>query len=163
MKKHLVNWKEFQGLVSQICTDIERSKWVPDYIVGITRGGLTPAVMISHWIGKPCETLKVSLRDDGQCESNLWMPEDAASGKNILIVDDINDSGATINWIVDDWQSSFQTNWTTIWGERVKFACVFDNAASGSVVRPSYVGRTINKTTNPVWLEFPYESAWVDL
>jgi hypoxanthine phosphoribosyltransferase len=120
MKKRKVSWTEFQGLVAKICRDISLNKWRPDYVVGITRGGLLPAVMISQYFNIPCETLKVSLRDNGgehATESNLWMSEDAfgypvydlmASGsgqKNILVVDDINDTGATINWILNDWQS----------------------------------------------------------
>ena len=31
-----------------------------------------------------------------ESESNAWMSEDAYNGKNILIVDDINDTGAVI-------------------------------------------------------------------
>ena len=46
--------------------------------------------------GIRCEAPKVSLRDDDHgSESNAWMSEDAYNGKNILIVDDINDTGAT--------------------------------------------------------------------
>jgi xanthine phosphoribosyltransferase len=118
MKKRTVTWAEHQGLVSKICRDITVSGWRPDYVVGLTRGGLLSAVMISHYLEVPCETLKVSLRDENFLETNCWMAEDAfgheiydpmSSGsgkKNILIVDDINDQGTTINWILKDWQSS---------------------------------------------------------
>jgi GLPGLI family protein len=70
-------------------------------------------------------TLKVSLRDGDDTESNLWMAEDAAnpiieSRKNILIVDDINDSGATLNWIMDDWASSCAVYSDDDWKEKMK-------------------------------------------
>lgn len=32
--------------------------WKPDYIVGLTRGGLVPAVYLSHYLNVPMETLK---------------------------------------------------------------------------------------------------------
>jgi uncharacterized protein len=181
MNKRIIRNRELQGLVNSICRDIANSNWRPDYVVGITRGGLVPAVMISHFLDVRMETLKVSLRDDGECESNCWMAEDAfgyvpadqrgesgtetdpAYRKNILIVDDINDTGATINWIMQDWQSSCLPNhsaWDSIWGHSVRYAVLFDNSASKSTISPSYVGETINKAEEDVWIDFPYESWW---
>jgi hypoxanthine phosphoribosyltransferase len=136
-------------------------------VVGITRGGLLPALMISHYFDIPCETLKVSLRDhggDNPTESNLWMAEDAFSGKNILIVDDINDTGATINWIIQDWpQGCFpdDAKWNTMWNLNVKFASIFDNLASKAKVRMDFVGQEINKAEDNVWIDFPFEDWWV--
>jgi len=181
MNKRTIRNRELQGLVNSICRDISGSDWRPDYVVGITRGGLVPAVMISHYFDVRMETLKVSLRDGGETESNCWMAEDAfgyvpsdqrgesgtetdpAYRKNILIVDDINDTGATINWIMQDWQSSCLPNhsaWDSIWDHSVRYAVLFDNSASESTISPSYVGETINKAEQDVWIDFPYESWW---
>ena len=156
MNKRIIRNREFQGLVNSICRDIANSDWRPDYVVGITRGGLVPAVMISHFLDVRMETLKVSLRDDGECESNCWMAEDAFGY-------DINDTGATINWIIQDWQSSCLPNhsaWDSIWGNSVRYAVLFDNSASKSTISPNYIGETINKAEQDVWIDFPYESWW---
>jgi xanthine phosphoribosyltransferase len=166
MEKRKVSWDEFQGLVAKICREIANSNWRPDYVVGITRGGLLPAVMISQYFNIPCETLKVSLRDHGgenPTESNLWMAEDAFEGKKILVVDDINDTGATINWILGDWPSGcFPTheNWENIFGNNVRFATVFDNLASNANVKMTYVGEEINKAERDIWIDFPFEDWW---
>ena len=172
MEKRKVSWEEFQGLVGSICRKIANDNWRPDYVVGITRGGLLPAVMISQYFGIPCETLKVSLRDGSECESNLWMAEDAFGynredglpmAKNILVVDDINDSGATINWILSDWPSGCLPNdarWEHTWNQNVKFATVFDNLASKCNVKIDYVGEEINKAERDIWIDFPFEDWW---
>jgi uncharacterized protein len=181
MNKRIIRNRELQGLVNTICRDIANSDWQPDYVVGITRGGLVPAVMISHYFDVRMEALKVSLRDGGECESNCWMAEDAfgyvpteergesgtqvdpAKRKNILIVDDINDTGATINWIMNDWKSSCLPNhsaWDHVWGNNVRFAVLFDNLSSESKIAVNYSAETINKAEQDVWIDFPYESWW---
>lgn len=193
MNKLIINQSELNGLVNKICRDILVSDWRPDYIVGITRGGLIPAVMISQYLNVPMHTLNVSLRDGGEPESNLWMAEDAlgpqtkeriiddendigsileaasdllelgATFKNILIVDDINDTGATFNWIMKDWPSGCFSNdpsWEEVWNNNVKFAVVVDNLASKCNVKMDFVGKEINKAENDVWVDFPWEDWW---
>jgi len=163
VNKLIINNTEYKGLVNDICRDIAIGDWTPDYVVGITRGGLIPAVMISQYFDIPCETLKISLRDGSEQESNLWMAEDAHKGKNILIVYDINDTGATLNWIMEDWPSGCfvgDSIWNEAWGSNVRFAVVVDNLASKSKVKMDYVGMEVNKAENDVWIEFPYEEWW---
>jgi len=163
MQKRVVDWREYQGLVAKICRDVTVSGWRPDYVVGITRGGLVPAVMISQYLNIPCETLKVQLRDGSECESNLWMAEEAFSEKNILIVDDINDSGATLNWIMEDWKSGCFPNhlhWDEVWNNNVRFAVLFDNLSSKCKAPMDYVGVEVNKAENNIWIDFPYEEWW---
>lgn len=147
-------------------------------MVGITRGGLVPACMISQYLGVRMETLKVSLRDDNEPESNLWMAEDAfgyhrtddlpgcsnpALRKNILIVDDINDSGATINWIREDWPNGCMPDdpaWGEIWDENVRIAVLVDNQASRAETVVRYSAMEINKQEQDVWIDFPWETWW---
>jgi xanthine phosphoribosyltransferase len=167
MNKLVINNTKFKGLVATICREIAADNWKPDYIVGLTRGGLLPAVMISHYLNIPMQSLDISLRDGGECVSNLGMAEDAfgydREPKNILIVDDINDQGSTLNWIMNDWPSGCfpdDTRWQTVWGNNVRFAVVVDNLSSQCSVDMNYCGMEVNKAENNVWIEFPYEEWW---
>jgi hypoxanthine phosphoribosyltransferase len=90
------------------------------------------------------------------------MAEDAYLGKNILIVDDINDSGATLNWIKQDWEDfhpSQKEPWDKIWNNNVRFAVLINNQAS-NFKRIDYSGLEINKLDDPRWCNFPYEEWW---
>ena len=168
MNKIYYTWRDVehhtQEILRQICSD----SWRPDYVVGLTRGGLIPANLISQYLGCRMETLKVSLRDDTECESNLWMAEDAFGHemeppKRILIVDDINDTGATLNYIREDWPSGcFPDNprWTEVWGSNVRVAVVVDNESSKSEIPVSYSAVDINKAEQDSWIVFPWEEWW---
>ena len=164
MKKVYYTWQDVENQTQEILRQLQRDAWMPDYVVGLTRGGLVPATLISQYLECPMECLKVSLRDDNsQPESNLWMSEDAFEQKRILIVDDINDSGATLNWIKEDWQSSNLPNnpkWQEIWGDTVRVATLVDNESSASELTVSYSAVGLNKAEEDCWIVFPWEEFW---
>ncbi len=191
MKKVYYSWSDVEGACLEIARSVITSGWRPDYVVGITRGGAVPAVMISQFLGIPMRPLEVSLRDGGQCVSDLGMAEDAfgyqserfvedendvagvlaaASDlleqgnnyKNILIVDDINDTGATINWIKEDWRSGCMPNdpsWDNdIWHQNVRFAVLTNNLVSRADI--DYYAWEVNKAEENCWLVYPWEEYW---
>jgi hypoxanthine phosphoribosyltransferase len=191
MKKIYYNWNQVEGACLDIARQLNADNWRPDYIVGITRGGLVPATLLSQYLGVKMHTLNVSLRDSAtECESNLWMAEDAfgyvnkedreivtieGSGipmesdpsdpkvrKKILIVDDINDTGATLRWIKEDWRSGClpdSYHWNNIWHENVRFAVLADNLASKE--DSDYSVWEVNKAEKLCWLVFPWEEYWL--
>ena len=169
MNKVYIDDKILKSYVSNIARQITIARWRPDYIVGVTRGGLIPATMLSHWMQVPMHTLNISLRDSDEIgpESNLWMAEDAFGHdmdrpKNILIVDDINDSGATLDWIKQDWASGcfpHDSKWDQVWHENVRFAVLVNNEAS-EFKRIDYAASYINKAEEDKWIVFPWENWW---
>ena len=182
IKKHYYTWQDVEKMCVSIVTQMAKDQWKPDYIVGITRGGNIPATIISQMLDVRCEALKVKLRDGKsgeECESNLWMAEDAFGyvdheeqetlkcrwdlykRKKILIVDDINDTGATFNWIKQDWQSGClpqeDNAWDCVWANNVRFATLTENLSSNfDGVR--YYAHEVNKAEEDVWLVYPWEN-----
>jgi len=181
MKKVYISWADVQNHVQEILRKMHLDGWRPDYVVGLTRGGLVPANLVSQYLDVPMYTLKVSLRDDSECETNCWMATDAfgiaqasdndyswtrknlLDRKNILIIDDINDSGATLNWIRKDWQSSCMPDdpdWAEVWGNNVRIAVLVDNQSSDNEIEVSYTAKEVNKLEDPQWIVFPWEDWW---
>ena len=149
IKKKIYTWQDIERMCVGILNQMYKDNWKPDYIVGITRGGNVPATIMSNILDVPCEALKVSLRDDSRLQDDFWLKEHITD-KNILIVDDINDTGATFKWIWDNWQLSLQEH-------NVKFATLTENLPSifGQV---SYYCHEVNKTEEDVWLVYPWEN-----
>jgi hypoxanthine phosphoribosyltransferase len=170
MKKKFYSWNDVHDTATSIAMQMYKDNWRPDYIVGLNRGGLPLSVILSHLTDCNHYALDVRLRDGGEQgpESNLWMAEDAFGYEkepmNILVVDDINDTGATFNWIKQDWRSGCLPNednaWASVWnGElaNVRFATLTENLASNfDGVR--YTCHEINKAEEDVWLVYPWEN-----
>ena len=75
-KKRLkLSWDDISRSVDDLCKKIPMELPLIDSVHGIARGGLIPAVMISH---------------------KLDLPYVNAVGKNTLVIDDIADSGITL-------------------------------------------------------------------
>ena len=105
MKKVYYSWDHIDIACTDIYKDIVSDSFKPDLIIGLTRGGLIPATILSHKFDVPMDTLRISLRDHKSSEESY--KDYSLPDKNILIVDDINDSGATITYLKQAWEQYF--------------------------------------------------------
>ena len=141
--RRVISWDEYNELVSSIASQV---KGTPDAIVGLTRGGLVPAVSLSHMYNAKLYCLNVSLRD-GKASSQGFDWRQLRKYTNILIVDDINDSGATL-WEVANQCYGREIRKPTFATLLSKGSSEFDNLISGE---------EINKDKEHEWLVFPWE------
>jgi|TARA_Y100000361_G_scaffold128084_1_gene122818 hypothetical protein len=74
--KIYLEWSEIHECVNILCKGLFLDYPNIDSVMGLPRGGLIPAVMISHELG---------------------LPYVIHPGKNTLVVDDINDTGHTLS------------------------------------------------------------------
>ena len=81
---------------------------------------------------------------------NQQLADFAGNGLGVLVVDDINDTGATFNWIHEDWKLHLCKH-------QVRFATLTENLASefGNV---SYYAHEVNKAEEDLWLVYPWEN-----
>lgn len=80
MTKRILDWRFIDDAVDRLCTNIKNSEVEFNGVFGLARGGLVPAVMISHRLHIPYMSIESGDKDY----------------EKILVVDDICDSGHTL-------------------------------------------------------------------
>ena len=139
---------DVQTLADAICADRD---WTPTYIVGIGRGGLVPAVYLSHATGLPMLSCDWSSQVvDFAGDVVVRLAGHSKGGERLLFVDDINDSGLTIGALRTALAAAGATSGS------VRVATLIDNRVSAQ--RVDYRARAIDRTVTKDWYVFPWEA-----
>ncbi|MCW4460546.1 phosphoribosyltransferase domain-containing protein [Sphingomonas sp. BT-65] len=136
------------AIAAAIHADVE---WKPDFIIGIGRGGLAPAVYLSHATGMSMLSVDHSSQVHDFADAPLErLAARTRAGERLLFLDDINDSGATI--------AKLRAKLATAGAApgAVRFATLLDNATSSQ--RVEYAARTIDRAVTKDWFVFPWEA-----
>lgn len=145
-----IGTSEFETAIDHIGTAIraQNSKPYYDAILGVARGGLVPAVALSHYLGIPLYPIRWSNRDDNVCEISQSAIVKMLRAERILIVDDILDTGKTFHDLI----KYLKTLDTT---------CTFDTAVIVANVAqpftPTYTWKLIDRDKDSRWVDFFWE------
>lgn len=137
------NWEEYQADFKELVYKIKDSGKKYERIVAIHRGGLILGTHLSNVLDVPLGVLLWSrklVRDSSN--QTIIMNR----GKNILLVDDILDSGDTIH---DVQQTYKEYNMDT--------AVLIYNNINKFNITPTYFGWEINRNDTPQWFDFWWE------
>ena len=153
MKKLWYSWEEMRRDVNVLCRDIVLDKFDPQVIVGLSRGGLVPGVMMSHWFKKPFKPVKAAIRDFPEWEDYLPRRTD----DRVLIVDDICDSGKTFEKIKEHIRGPRKNQPMEILTD-VRFCTLWRNTECDT--EPHYYAQEMAKDSTNTWIHFPWEGWW---
>ncbi|MGI4731825.1 MAG: phosphoribosyltransferase [Janthinobacterium lividum] len=137
--------------VRALAAALASDEWAPAWLIGIGRGGLVPAVFLSHAAGLPMLSVDFSgqvVDDAGAVLARLAAR--AAAGERLLFLDDINDSGRTIGRLRMLLAEAGAP------ADAIRFAVLIDNVASAE--RVDYAARTIDRAVTKDWFVFPWEA-----
>tara|TARA_B000000437_G_scaffold218507_1_gene197898 strand:+ start:229 stop:666 length:438 start_codon:yes stop_codon:yes gene_type:complete len=145
MKKSSYSINEMHNAIRQIVEQINISGFNPEVIVSINRGGCIPGVYLSHFLDKPHKMIDIkSLNDNSENISSF-----IKKNKLVLIIDDINDTGKTFDFVKKTFNNS---------DAEIRFAALINNVTSKTKI--DYHGQLIDKSESPVWYVFPWENWW---
>ena len=140
MKTIKYPYNEYKKDLNSLVKQIQKKNTKYDFVLGVERGGLIPAVHLSHRLGIPFKTLSWS----SQLKDGSMLTWFILRNKKILLVDDIVDSGKTFLEI-------FGKYWD------MDTAVLIYNNINESKIKPDYYGRMINRKDTPEWFDFWWE------
>jgi hypoxanthine phosphoribosyltransferase len=121
VEKSYFHTLQMRNALLQIEDQMVHANWMPDLILGINRGGCVPGVYLSHRLSREHMVLDIRLRDHRAEPDISVLTKQYELGKKILVIDDINDTGATFKYIEEKFGRP----------ERLRFAALVDNTPSG--------------------------------
>ncbi|KKL92550.1 hypothetical protein LCGC14_1883580 [marine sediment metagenome] len=143
MTKIKMSWPKYIKAIGEIAFYFSDDKF--DVIIGLTRGGLIPAVRLSHVMDTPMLPFNPHmLHSNGEERGTVKIPISPAVVRRILIVDDISDTGKTFIKCVRFFEKR---------GFNVCTTAVYINKKT-TVFTPTFAVYDSRKR----WVVFPYET-----
>jgi hypoxanthine phosphoribosyltransferase len=107
IKCYTLSWGVAYSLARALAHKVIESGYEPDIIIGVARGGLVPARMVCDLLLKN-DLLSITTQhwgiatNLGKARIKFSLPQEAdISGKRVLVVDDVTDTGDSISIIMD--------------------------------------------------------------
>lgn len=148
-EREVLTWDTFGDASRELAQTVVDSGFQPDVVVAIARGGLLLAGSIAYALGaKACGALNVEFYTGigTVLPEPVVLPpmldEGALTGKKVLLVDDVSDSGRTLAKVVD---------LIGDWGAEVKTVCLYTKPRT--ILAPDFEWRRTDK-----WITFPWSS-----
>ena len=146
LKYRHLSWEDIEkaslSIYSQMCHD----KYVPDVIIGLLRGGVVPARIFSDFFNIIFDFVALDVKlytgiNKRNSEAHIKSFFGDVKDKKILIVDDIYDSGKTMEAVLKFLKEEDITTATIFWKEAAK-------------KKPNYYADIAKKKE---WIVFPWE------
>ena len=156
-KKLIIDWKEYNQIVEKLAIQIYDSGFKPNLLIGIMRGGAPIIDVLSRVFKLKCAYLAVeSYSGEGteDQQGDLVFSREMSSTVqdmkgNILLCDDLSDTGVTLNKSID-WLKKYPPLKGKI--KSIKTAVLWKKAKS--TFSPDFCAVTLK--TNP-WIVQPFE------
>lgn len=150
--KKYVTWSEAVEAVTKISGVMNGLSRIDDidHVVGVARGGLPMAVMLSHELDAQMAAVWAT-HYDGQDQRDEVEVENyglakVGEGDTVLLVDDVVDTGKTLDKITTKWDEQDVLGdldyYTAVWHEK-----------PGPIYRPTVAVEEIDR-----WVVYPWES-----
>ena len=156
-KKHYLSADQYQRDIWRLASEIRRSGWKPDFLVGLWRGGAPVAIAVHEffratgWDVRHLPLKCASYTAIGQNEGKVVFTLGDEifgmfrAGDRVLFIDDVFDTGKTAQAVHDRMLAV---------GADARIACVYWKPAKNqTALTPDFIAKDIGSD----WIVFPHE------
>ena len=152
MTKLYYTWADIECMMADITQKMATQMLRPHVVLGPSRGGLGIGTMMSHYFDIPFHGFEWQTRD-GKVQNSAQLRHllSKYNGKRIVIIDDINDTGRTLQGIHDVVCSEGLNEWVTYVSLLEKMSSNFST---------QICAKELDEEEGKQWIVFPYEEWW---
>jgi hypoxanthine phosphoribosyltransferase len=152
-KETHIHWHDINFCLSAIKDKLTADNFIPDIIVAVGRGGLIPGTLLAYNmdVGIVVNYAIKTYSNENTQTDDLWIFQSPNEGfsdykhKNILVVDDLSDSGNSLKYITEQLTKHYKM-------ENIRTATLCTK--TGTKFVPDYF---IQEYPSDTWLVFPWE------
>jgi hypoxanthine phosphoribosyltransferase len=147
-----VSWKKYGELMTELSKIVRASEEKFDMVIGISRGGLLPALFLSYALGDiplaimAAQSYNKRFREENIIFSRHLVMTTKSIGKRCLLVDDLAHSGRTLEETVRFLKNKYGNKM-----KKLLTAVMFEKSCSK--FQPDFVVKKIGEE----WVKFFYE------
>ncbi|XBH22097.1 phosphoribosyltransferase [Jonesiaceae bacterium BS-20] len=147
--REVLSWDEFGIATRELAQMVVDSGFVPDVVVAVARGGLVPGGAMAYALGtKGVGTMNIEFYTDiGETLNDPrvlppFMDTNDLPGQNVLVVDDVADSGRTLELVMAKLKAK---------GSNARSAVLYTKPRS--IITPEYSWKATDE-----WITFPWSA-----
>ena len=147
----ILSWEDIENITDELAEKIKASNFEPDYLIGITTGGLIPLFFLAKKLNiENIFTISIEKKDNKKIVKEL-LPEISLKDKKILLIDEITESGNTLKETQDFLRNRYSPS-------EIKTATLGVNKDKGKFFPDFYI-----IIQQGEWIVFPWEKEeeWV--
>lgn len=157
MQYESLSWERFGTMIDELVKQIAEKKKKYEFVIGINRGGLIPSVAMSHKLEKAygskvihgaCTVQSYQGTEKREVKRDLYISMIGLikPHHNILLVDDIADSGESLKMATETVRKADSD------AKNIDIATL--HYKPKSIVKPEFFAQQIE---NEVWIQYPWE------
>jgi len=160
--EYYYTYTQMHRLVERLAQEITDSGFDFDFMIAIGTGGFIPARIMKIYINRKVLTVGLSYYDENDNRMDKlrrvqWLDDDKEKlrGKNVLLVDEVNDSGGTLEYTLNELLKCDP--------KEIAVVVLHDKKKEKlGHIPPAITKYWVGEYTNDKWIHYPWESDDID-